>query len=91
MRRIVPYAFLSVHTGEALPDIFSYNGVTTTRYASGSRLRNSVNRRSIAKPNKKRWFQVHEVWKQGKHKGHNHNLIKEINCKITRCVSIVSE
>ena len=61
MWRIVPYAFLSVHTGEALPDIFSYNVVTITRYASGSRLRNSVNSRSIAKTNKKRWFYVHEV------------------------------
>ena len=27
MRRVAPYAFLSVHSGKALPDIFSYNGV----------------------------------------------------------------
>ena len=57
MRHVAPYAFLSLHTGKALPDIFSYNGVTTTRHASRSRLTNSVNSLNcIAKANKKRRF-----------------------------------
>ena len=43
MRRAAPYPFLSVHIGNALPDIFSYNGVTTIRHASRSRFTNSGN------------------------------------------------
>ena len=56
MRRVAPYAFLSVHTGKALPDILSYNGVTT-RHASRSPFANSVNSLNcIAKAKKKRRF-----------------------------------
>ena len=57
MRRVAPYAFLSVHTSKALPNIFSYNGVTTTRHASRSRFTNSGNSLNcIAKAKKKRRF-----------------------------------
>ena len=55
MRHVVPYAFLSVNTGKALPDIFSYNGVTKTRHASRSHFTNSGNSLNcIAKTKKKR-------------------------------------
>ena len=57
MRRVALYASLSVYTGKALPDIFSYNGVTITRQASRSRFTNSGNSLNcIAKAKKKRWF-----------------------------------
>ena len=76
MRRVVSYAFPSVHTGKALPDILSYNGVTTTRHASRSRFKNSGNSLvCIAKAKKKRWFYALEVWKQRKQQSHHHNLI----------------
>ena len=55
MRRVAPHAFLSVHTGKVLLDIFSYNGVTTTRHASRSRFKNSDNSLNCnAKAKKKR-------------------------------------
>ena len=75
MRRVVSYAFPSVHTGKALPDIFSYNGVTTTRHASRSCFKNSGNNLNCIAKAKKWPFQVLEVWKQRKKQSHHHNLI----------------
>ena len=75
MRRVAPYAFLSVHSGKALPDNFSYNGVKKI-HGSCSRFTNSGDSLNcIAKAKKKRWFQILEVWKQRKHQSHHHNLI----------------
>ena len=42
MLRVAPYACLSGHTGEALPDISSYNGVQTTGRASRSRFKTQL-------------------------------------------------
>ena len=49
MRRVAPYAFLSVHIGKALPDIFIYNGITTPRHTFLSQFTNSGNSFARAK------------------------------------------
>ena len=67
MRRVAPYAFLSVHTGKALLDSFSYNGVSTTKHASRTRFTNSSDSLNCsAKAKKKRRCSVLEVWKERK-------------------------